>query len=257
VTTNDELGHLATQFNAVHQRLYTANLALQSKIQSADEKLVETNKRLQQQSEELIKMNEEFRQLAITDPLTGLFNRRYFEKTMKDELAMSLRHSDKHCVLLIDIDFFKNINDTYGHLEGDRVLQHFAMSLKEQARGTDILCRMGGEEFVVMCRRINKEDAIVMADKFRRNIEKIVFRFGTDIVRITVSIGLTVFPENPDDTIDEILNQADEALYYCKRNGRNRVALYEYLPKTGSETLEPEPASNVKKFPGIVSGDKK
>lgn len=256
VTSQDELGHLASQFRSLHDQLNRTNLALQTKIESADQKLVESNARLKLQSEELIKINEEFRKLAITDSLTGLYNRRYFERAMQDELALSQRHGDHHCVLLIDIDFFKNINDTYGHLEGDRVLQNFSMSLKEQLRATDILCRMGGEEFVVLCKRINKEDVIKIAEKFRKNIEKIVFRFGSDIVRITVSIGASVFPKGPDDSIDEIVNEADEALYYCKRNGRNRVALFDDLPKESTPPDLQSVESNIHPFPNLKNGDK-
>jgi len=255
VTSQDELGHLASQFRSLHDQLNKTNLALQSKIESADQKLVETNNRLKLQSEELIKMNEEFRKLAITDSLTGLYNRRYFERAMQDELALSQRHGDHHCVLLIDIDFFKNINDTYGHLEGDRVLQSFSLALKEQLRGTDILCRMGGEEFVVLCKRVGKDDAFRIAEKFRKNIEKIVFRFGSDIVRITVSIGASVFPKGPDDTIEEIVNEADEALYFCKRNGRNQVALFDNLPRESIARDDQKPESNIHPFPNKKSGD--
>ena len=256
VTSQDELGHLASQFRSLHDQLNRTNIALQSKIESADQKLLESNSRLKLQSEELIKMNEEFRKLAVTDSLTGLYNRRYFERAMQDELAMSKRHGDRHCVLLIDIDFFKNINDTYGHLEGDRVLQNFSMCLKEQLRGTDILCRMGGEEFVVLCRRVDKDDVIRIAEKFRKNIEKIVFRFGADIVRVTVSIGASIFPKGPDDTIDDIVNEADEALYYCKRSGRNRVALFDDLPKEAAPAKRESSESNIHPFPNIKNGEK-
>lgn len=258
VTTHDELGHLASQFNSLHEQLNQTNLALQSKIEFADHKLIESNKQLKLQSEELIKLNEEFRKLAITDPLTGLFNRRYFERAMQDELALSLRHGDDHCVLLIDIDYFKNINDTYGHLEGDRVLQIFSTTLQQQLRAADILCRMGGEEFVVLCKRVNREDVLGIAEKFRKKIERIVFRFGTDIVRITVSIGASVFPKGPDDTIEEVINEADEALYYCKRAGRNRSALYGDIPKEplSPDSQEDDVPNNVHNFPDLSNGDK-
>jgi diguanylate cyclase (GGDEF)-like protein len=255
VTTHDELGHLAKQFNSLHDQLNQTNLALQSKIESADKKLINNNKQLKLQSEELIKINEEFRKLAITDPLTGLFNRRYFERAMKDELALAIRHGDKDCVLLIDIDNFKNINDTYGHLEGDRVLQTFAETLKNQLRSADILSRMGGEEFVVLCKRVKRVDVQLIAEKFRKQIENMVFEFGTDTVRITASIGVAIFPRGPDDTIEEIIGEADEALYYCKRTGRNRSALFDDLPD-GNEACEEEMPDNVRKFPHISKDEK-
>ena len=248
VTTHDELGNLANQFNSLHEQLNRTNLALQSKIESADKKLIQNNEQLKLQSEELIKINEEFRKLAITDPLTGLFNRRYFERAMKDELALALRHGDNHCVLLIDIDNFKNINDTYGHLEGDRVLQKFADTLKEQLRSADILSRMGGEEFVVLCKRVQQGNVLSIAEKFRKKIESMTIEIGADTVHITASIGVAVMPKGPNDTIEEILGEADEALYYCKRTGRNRSALFSELPvKPESDNRKTQ--DNVCKFP--------
>jgi len=248
VTTHDELGHLANQFNSLHEQLNKSNLALQSKIESADKKLIQNNEQLKLQSEELIKINEEFRKLAITDPLTGLFNRRYFERAMKDELALALRHGDKHCVLLIDIDNFKNVNDTYGHLEGDRVLQKFAEALKRQLRAADILSRMGGEEFVVLCKRVQQDDVLSIAEKFRKQIENMSIVIGTDSVHITASIGIALLPKEPDDTIEQILGEADEALYYCKHTGRNRSAFFDELPES-KESSNIEMPDNVRKFP--------
>ncbi|MGW8246522.1 MAG: diguanylate cyclase [Acidiferrobacterales bacterium] len=254
VTTHDELGHLANQFNSLHEQLNKTNLALQSKIESADKKLIQNNEQLRLQSEELIMINEEFRKLAITDPLTGLYNRRYFERAVKDELALALRHGDKHCVLLIDIDNFKNINDTYGHLEGDRVLQKFADTLKKQLRAADILSRMGGEEFVVLCKRVKEKDVLSIAEKFRKQIEKMSIEIGSDTVHVTACIGVALLPKGPDDTIEEILNEADEALYYCKRTGRNRSQLYNELPGN-PESSNWEMPDNVRKFPNTPKDD--
>jgi len=248
VTTHDELGQLASQFNSLKDALNRSNFALQSKIESADKKLIQSNEQLKLQSEELIKINEEFRKLAITDPLTGLFNRRYFERAMKDEMALALRHGDKHCVLLIDIDNFKNINDTYGHLEGDRVLQKFADTLKEQLRSADILSRMGGEEFVVLCKRVESGNVFAIAEKFRKRIENIVFDFGVDTLHITASIGAAIFPKDPDDTTENVIHEADEALYYCKRNGRNRSAFFDDI-KGEILSISNESSSNVRNFP--------
>jgi len=255
VSTHDELGHLANQFNSLHEQLNKTNLALQSKIESADKKLIQNNEQLKLQSEELIKINEEFRKLAITDPLTGLFNRRYFERAMQEELALALRHGDKHCVLLIDIDNFKNINDTYGHLEGDRVLQKFADTLRSQLRSADILSRMGGEEFVVLCKRVHQDKALSIAEKFRKQIERMSITIGTDTLRVTASIGVAVLPKGPDDTIEEILGEADEALYLCKRSGRNRSALFNNLPQN-QEAENPKMPDNIRKFPNVSKEDK-
>ena len=254
ITTRDELGYLANQFNSLHEQLNSSNIALQSKIESADKKLIDNNEQLKLQSEELIKINEEFRKLAITDPLTGLFNRRYFERAMKDELALAIRHGDRHCVLLIDIDNFKNINDTYGHLDGDRVLQEFANTLKKQLRAADVLSRMGGEEFVVLCKRVREDNVLSIAEKFRKQIETMSIEIGSDTVHITASIGVAILPKGADDTIEEILGEADEALYYCKRTGRNRSALFNELPE-GRESGNLDMPDNVRKFPNRSKDD--
>lgn len=253
VTTADELGHLADQFNYVHKQLYKSNLALLSKVHSSDQQLLETNLQLKRQSEELIRMNEEFRKLSITDPLTGLYNRRYFENVMKDELALAGRHGGTHSVFIIDIDFFKNINDTYGHLEGDRVLQIFSSTMKENLRSTDVLCRMGGEEFIILCRHSHASEVGSIAEKFRKCIERKKFRFGTDEVHLTASIGATIFPKGPDDTIEEILREADEALYYCKQNGRNQTMVFSRLPPVSNVDQEKQKTAEVR---SILEGKK-
>lgn len=255
VAANDELGHLASQFNSLHEQLNETNQALRSKIESADQKLIESNALLKLRSEELVRINEEFRKLSVTDPLTGLYNRRYFERAMKDELDLAVRHGDSHCILLIDIDYFKNINDTYGHLEGDRILQKFSMCLQEHARATDVLCRMGGEEFIVLCKRINRANAIRMAEKFRQKLEELCFRLGTDNLNITVSIGVAVFPKKPDETIDDIVSEADEALYFCKRNGRNQVALFDDIIDEDRPGETGVDAGNTNPPPNRTDGD--
>lgn len=255
VTTGDELGQLADQFNLVHKQLYKSNQALLTKVQSSDQQLLETNLQLKRQSEELIRMNEEFRKLSITDPLTGLYNRRYFENVMKDELALAGRHGGTHSVFIIDIDFFKNINDTYGHLEGDRVLQIFASTMKENLRSTDVLCRMGGEEFIILCRHSHANEVGGVAEKFRKCIERKKFRFGADEVRLTVSIGATTFPKGPDDTIDEIFREADEALYYCKQNGRNQSMVFSRISTASEENQDNQGAAATRPHREVTNGD--
>lgn len=179
-------------------------------------------------------MNTEFKRMAVTDPLTGLYNRRHFCDLMEKEIALSRRHGDTNSILLIDIDHFKNINDTYGHLAGDSVLASFAGLLKKTIRHTDILCRIGGEEFVVFCRRSGKRNSVVAAEKIRSTISKMVFDSGGDSVRITTSIGIATFPYGNLETIDDVLECADQALYNCKENGRDRIA--HFLDLSDSKT---------------------
>jgi diguanylate cyclase (GGDEF)-like protein len=224
IHTRDEFGLLASQFNGLRKQLNEANETLQSKIELSDKRLIENNQQLQKQAKELQRMNTEFKRMAVTDPLTGLYNRRHFCDLMEKEIALSRRHGDTNSILLIDIDHFKNINDTYGHLEGDTVLASFANMLKKTIRHTDILCRIGGEEFVVFCRRAGKRESIVAAEKIRSTISKMVFDSGASPVHITTSIGIATFPYGNLETIDDIIKCADLALYHCKENGRNQVA---------------------------------
>ena len=128
---------------------------------------METNTQLKQ-------LNEEFKLLSITDPLTGLFNRRHFDELMTAEVSVSNRYHDNNSVLLIDIDFFKGINDTYGHYVGDSVLKALTSTLVENLRQTDAVCRIGGEEFAVLCKRADAAAAMEIAEKLRKSIENTV-----------------------------------------------------------------------------------
>ncbi len=234
IHTQDEFGSLAKRFNSLRRQLNESNDALQSKVESADEKLISTNKQLESQSRALKIVNEEYKRLAMTDPLTGLFNRRHFRDLVETEIALSRRHGDTNSILLIDIDRFKSINDTYGHLEGDIVLESFAELLRENTRTTDILCRMGGEEFVVLCRRADIDSAIAMAEKLRISINSKPFKFGGEEINISASIGISTFPHKNIKNIDDLIKQADVAMYFCKENGRNQVAHYtDIQTKTG------------------------
>ena len=218
MVSNDEFGQLAHQINALGKQLNTANKKLQSKIESADRRLLETNQQLKQ-------LNDEFRILSITDPLTGLFNRRHFDKLMETEISMSNRHGDPNSILLIDIDFFKAINDTYGHYIGDVVLKALTKTLQDNIRHTDAICRLGGEEFVILSKRADKAGAMELAEKLRETIENTPMSPDTDDeLMITVSIGVASVPDGDSKTTPkQLYKDVDAALYYSKNNGRNRV----------------------------------
>ena len=237
IKTRDEFGLLAEQFNNLRNQLNLANDALQSKIESADMKLIESNQQLENQSRALKIVNEEFKRLAMTDPLTGLYNRRHFSDLMENEISLSRRHGDVNSFLLLDIDYFKKVNDTYGHLEGDMVLESFADILKSHSRETDILCRMGGEEFVVFCRRASKADSLIIAEKIRNAVGKRLFKFAGEEFHISVSIGIATFPHKEVSSISDLVKQADVALYYCKQNGRDQVAHFDELSGQSGGTV--------------------
>jgi len=227
IQSRDEFGMLANLFNMMRSQLNEANTRLQSRIESADTQLRETNTQLSRQSEELQRMNEELRKISVTDPLTGLFNRRHFETMMETDLALSLRHGEVSSLIVFDIDHFKRINDTYGHKCGDRVLMDMARVLKANLRRTDTLCRIGGEEFVALCRRAGVEEAILVGEKIRAKVQEHLFQVRSQGISVTVSMGIDTLPDGTTTgSIEDIFRRADMALYYSKQHGRNRVTHY-------------------------------
>ena len=228
--SDDEFGDLAKQFNLLRTELNDANGRLQSKIDAADSKLLETNQKLLKQSLALKLMNEELKQLSVTDALTGLYNRRHFDITTEAEIALTLRHGEDNSLLLIDIDLFKNINDTYGHDAGDIVLKEVASVLHEHTRKSDALCRIGGEEFAILCKRADTPGAMAIAEKLRAAIEVHSVRIGNKNISLTISIGAVSIPDDVGtDSVEKLLKCADIALYYSKKNGRNRASHFSSL----------------------------
>lgn len=246
IASKDEFGQLAKQFNFLGAQLNKANLQLQSRIDAADEQLLETNRQLMQQSEELRQINTEFKKLSVTDSLTGLYNRRRFEELMETEMEMSLRHGDTNSLVIIDIDFFKSINDKYGHPAGDRVLKLVAKTLQSRLRKTDILCRIGGEEFVALCKRADKAAAQEIGEKLRNTIEHQPIEIGDEYINITISVGLATSDGHHagHNTSDILYRHADLAVYHSKQHGRNCVTHYEDIaPADAESSLTIESAS--------------
>ena len=220
----DEFGELAKQFNEISENLNMANAELQSRADYADNQLIKTNNLLLERSGELLDLNTKFELLSVTDPLTELYNRRYFEQTIKNEIEVTKRHGDVTSLLVVDIDDFKSINDTYGHMQGDEVIKMIADTMKERLRDTDVLCRIGGEEFVAICKRADKDNSMQLAESLREIIENTNINIGVEEVSVTVSIGIaTVTEENIIEEGSDIFKHADIALYSSKDNGKNRV----------------------------------
>jgi two-component system cell cycle response regulator len=163
-------------------------------------------------------------ELAVTDPLTGLYNRRHMDNQLAVQVTNAASRGKAVAVLALDVDFFKPINDTHGHDVGDRVLQELATRLKAQVRAIDLCCRMGGEEFVVILPETDLQVGFTVAERLRRAIANKPFNAGAKQgpLAITVSIGVAGF-ESLTDTPQAILKRADDALYEAKRSGRNRV----------------------------------
>jgi len=162
-------------------------------------------------------------EMAITDALTGLFNRRYMETHVGTLVEQATARGKPLTVLLLDIDYFKPINDSYGHDAGDDVLREFATRMKKSIRGIDLACRYGGEEFVVVMPETDMAVATVVAERLRRRIasEPFPIQDGTGKVEVTISIGIAALRRG--ETAAAVLKRADQALYRAKRDGRNRV----------------------------------
>lgn len=164
--------------------------------------------------------------MSVLDGLTGLYNRRQFEIGLEQELNRSKRHPSDFSLALLDIDFFKKVNDTYGHQYGDYVLKTVADLMKTAFRKTDLLYRYGGEELVMIMPETNIEGAVIPVQRLRRMVEEYEFEYNGVKAKVTVSMGLTMnFQEF--NTAADILKSADDALYKAKETGRNKVVLHE------------------------------
>lgn len=168
-------------------------------------------------------MYSQTRYLSLTDALTGLYNRRHFNAELEREFMRSKRYGGNLCIAIIDIDFFKKINDTYGHLCGDYVLKEVAYLILENFRKTDMIFRYGGEEFVVIMTETSLENSLIPLERLRKTIENNNFIYKGKKITVTISIGVET---NQTDTTDEFLNNADKALYQAKQNGRNQTVLF-------------------------------
>lgn len=187
-------------------------------------------KELEQKHSDLLEKNKILAQLAITDPLTGLLNKGYLMKRLKSEVARSSRYSETISCMMVDVDFFKKINDSQGHLVGDTVLKHIARIIKDATRSTDIVTRYGGEEFFVICPNSTLDGVINLAERVRYNVENTPFIVDQNTsLSLTVSIGVkcAVFDPAVDTEIasSTLIHDADLALYKAKSSGRNRVEI--------------------------------
>jgi len=165
-------------------------------------------------------------QLATTDSLTGVSNRRHFLQQLDTEMARQRRHGGKASVLMTDLDFFKNINDKYGHATGDVVLSHFVSIVRQTVRRSDIIGRLGGEEFAILLPGDGTDGAHLLAERLRHIFENNPVKVDNTPIACTVSIGISDLRAD-DITVDEPLHRADEALYAAKAKGRNRTELYD------------------------------
>jgi two-component system cell cycle response regulator len=168
--------------------------------------------------------HDEIYRMTTVDGLTQVFNRRYFEDAIERELSRSRRYTRPLSLVLLDIDHFKKINDTYGHLAGDAVLKEVALTVRARTRREDVFARFGGEEFALLLPEVDQKGALQLAEKARKLVEKHSFIFDGEDIPVTMSAGVaTLIKKNENPA--ELIRRADEKLYEAKTGGRNRVAV--------------------------------
>jgi len=175
--------------------------------------------------EEITAINDELRVMTITDPLTGRYNRRYTEDYLGRELELAIRTGEPLTILMIDLDHFKEFNDTYGHIAGDAALKELGQILVNTARKTDVVARYGGEEWIICLNHTNRDGGAKIAEKLRKAVEKNVFNLKGQETRITISIGIATAPEDGSE-YSSIVEAADKAMYQAKAGGRNRIQVF-------------------------------
>lgn len=194
--------------------------------------LVETKEKNEQLIDELLEMKEDLERQAITDPLTGLANRRGMWKFIEEEQERVHKGCPSFSVILSDVDFFKKVNDSLGHEAGDQVLVELSKRLKTALDDCGVLARWGGEEFLVLLPLSDQEEASKRAEILRREVSETPFEIGEQVINVTMSFGVAALA-SPDQPLPKILQRADEALYRAKKEGRNCVVVNSSLREEG------------------------
>lgn len=200
-------------------------------FQQMETQISERTRELERLVDETRILKDHYASMSMLDQLTGLHNRRYFYDRVGMAVAQHQRYQNPFCLLAIDIDHFKAINDRYGHLFGDQVLIGVAQALKEQVRASDILVRFGGEEFVIVFTNTCHQNGKLLAERIRQEIKQLAWDFDGSVVRLTLSIGVyctsqLALDQQPLD-IDQIIHYADTACYVAKTSGRDKVEVYQ------------------------------
>jgi diguanylate cyclase (GGDEF)-like protein len=196
----------------------------QLKRQTGKQLEKEVVEQIKESTSALVEQKEESERRAIIDQLTGVFNRRYFETKLEDELSLAKRFRTKLSLIIFDIDHFKNVNDTYGHQTGDTVLQEVVEAAKSCLSAADSLCRYGGEEFAAIMTETGIDEAIDIAERMRKAVEEHAFYGGDTLINVTISLGIAEYPEHAIMK-EAIIHKADGALYTAKNSGRNNTKI--------------------------------
>ena len=236
---DDEIGELASGFNSLSDRLDEARHNLETRIQAADEELREAYKQLEQQAQELRKMNRDLEQQNITDPVTGLYNRRYFEILMATEVEHSIRSDETISILLVDIDNFRTITERLGHNNADELIRRVASIIADRTRRSDVACRYGSSEFVLLCRRATIANAIAIADDLQRTLVDHPLTIRGHDEQVLVSIGVATNPGvHRLTSAAEFFRCADEALRSSRQSGRGGVVHFSMVEHNSSTAVQ-------------------
>ncbi|MGH1463407.1 MAG: diguanylate cyclase [Neptuniibacter sp.] len=221
----DELGLIAQHVNSMNARLSARDEELKEARLHLENRVAERTADLQLEVEARKKAEEKLIQQAETDPLTGVLNRRAFANRAHKEIERARRYKRPISVILLDLDHFKQVNDKFGHLYGDKVLVEFAALINPCLRTIDCLSRHGGEEFLILLPETDELEAVQIAERLRRRMEDHIISADTEDLKVTSSFGVASWdPE--DDNINAAVHRADQALYLAKHRGRNRVISY-------------------------------
>ena len=194
------------------------------KLENKNEEMESTIFELAFASTNVLEQNEFLEQMAKKDGLTMLYNHSFFKDKLKDEMVRSKRYNNSFTVAILDLDFFKKVNDQYGHVKGDEVLKAFADIIRETIRNTDIAARYGGEEFAILFTETNLKDSLNVVERIRERLENTIFNSEGTCFKVTFSAGVTPFDKSFPDA-EFMVNVADKALYSSKANGRNRTTV--------------------------------
>ena len=225
--SHDEIGELAVIFNRMNDRVHDYQQRLQEKYILADSALLATNDQLKARTAELEKALTRVEQLATTDSLTGLPNRRHFDDFLATTIPRAVRFNEPVCMILVDVDNFKQINDLYGHGIGDYVLQELGKLFKERSRETDIYARLGGDEFAILLYRTGHEEALALSQDMLRIVREHAFVAEDAKLHVMLSIGIARLSLDIPTT-EALYGAADAALYEAKRRGRGQIVVYPF-----------------------------
>jgi diguanylate cyclase (GGDEF)-like protein len=206
-----------------HRQAHDCLLAEMAERRKTEAELVKT-------TEELTRLNQILHESSVRDGLTGLYNHRHFFEVLNRDFNLARRNGSDYTCLLLDLDHFKQINDSYGHPFGDEVLKGVAEVMRERIRETDLVARYGGEEFAILLPDTDLAGATLLAEDIRTKIAEQVFHHGADLVRVTVSIGVGSLREHGPETTHDLLTLTDKALYQAKTLGRISVVVATSAP---------------------------